>query len=428
MKDQSKNANPAPKTEFDDVAVPLSARKSTFSLLMISFGYVFVATTMEIGGNIFGAMHFGEAMLVTVIGCAILAALAITMGIISQKTGLNFCLLSRYSFGEAGNWVMVFIVAFTSMGWFAVDAGLVGQTVHALFPTVPPMAAALVCVVICTLVALKGIKALSILADIAVPVVIVCGVISSVLSLKSTGGLSGLAANSTSDGSFTFNAAVVACVGIYAQAAVMFTPDIMRFAKSKKSAVWIMLLSLMIANPFVLLIGGFGAAATGEYDIAFILAAQGLLAPSFIALMLNMLSTMNGCVYTGTLAVTSSVPKFARWKLVLAFGVITFILTGFDIFNHFITFISTLTNTIPPLAGVFLYDFIFTYRDRYPALERSSFPKANIASFIAWLCSIAVSYCVPWGLSIVNAVVTAFVVKLLFDKVFKLNNAVKAAD
>ena len=77
---------------------------------------------------------------------------------------------------------------------------------------------------------------------------------------------------------------------------------------------------------------------------------------------------------------------------------------------------------------MFLYDLIFTYRDRYPALERSSFPKANIASFIAWLCSIAVSYCVPWGLSIVNAVVTAFVVKLLFDKVFKLNNAVKAAD
>lgn len=60
MKDQSKSANPAPKTEFDDVAVPLSARKSTLSLLMISFGYVFVATTMEIGGNIFGPCTSGR--------------------------------------------------------------------------------------------------------------------------------------------------------------------------------------------------------------------------------------------------------------------------------------------------------------------------------------------------------------------------------
>ena len=35
------------------------------------------------------------------------------------------------------------------------------------------------------------------------------------------------------DGSFTFNAAVVACVGIYAQAAVMFTPA--AFSRSMSS-------------------------------------------------------------------------------------------------------------------------------------------------------------------------------------------------
>ena len=414
------------KTEYDNVPVPVSARRKTFSLLLISFGYVFVATTMQIGGNIFGSMPFGTAMGVTFVGCGILAVLAIIMGIISQQTGLNTVLLSRYTFGGISSYVMVFIVAFTSMGWFAVDAGLVGQSIHALFPAIPEKVGALVTVVVCTLIALKGIKALEWLANVAVPVVIVFGVISIVKSLQTTGGLAGMAAKVTNDGSFTFNSAVVACVGIYAQAAVMFTPDIMRFAKSKKAAFIIMLLSLMIANPFVLLIGGFGASATGEYDIAYILAAQGLLVGSFLALVLNMWSTMNGCIYTGTLAVTSTV-NVDRWKLVLGFGVIAFVLTWIDLFQHFVGFISLLSGFVPPLAGIYLYDYLITYKKKYPEFTTTKFKKINVASFIAWACAVAASYLIPWGLSIVNAVIVGFLVKLICDKVFHINSAVETA-
>ena len=412
-------------SDFDKEPVPLSARRKTFSLMLISFGYVFVATTMQIGGNIFGAMPFGTAVGVVFVGCAILAALAIIMGIISQHTGLNTVLLSRYTFGGVSSWVMVFIVAFTSIGWFSVDAGLVGQSVHALFPAIPEKLAALGTVVVCTLIALKGIKALEWLADVAVPVVIVFGVISIIKSLGAMGGLTGMAAKVSNDGSFTFNSAVIACVGIYAQAAVMFTPDIMRFAKTKKAAFIIMLLSLMIANPFVLLIGGFGATATGFYDIAYILAAQGLLVGSFLALVLNMWSTMNGCIYTGTLAITSTV-KVDRWKLVLGFGVIAFILTWINLFNHFIGFISLLTGFIPPLAGIFLYDYLITYRKNYPEFSSTKFKAVNPASFIAWVVAIIVPYVCPWGITIVNAVIAGFLTKLLCDKVFHINSAVEA--
>lgn len=412
-------------SDFDTTPVPMSARRKTLSLMMISFGYVFVATTMQIGGNIFGAMPFSTAMGVVFVGCGILALLAIIMGIISQHTGLNTVLLSRYTFGGKSNWIMVFVVAFTSIGWFAVDAGLVGESVHALFPFIPEKVAALATVVICTLIALKGIKALELLADIAVPVVIIFGVISIVKSFNSVGGLEGMAAKVTNDGTFTFNSAVIACVGIYAQAAVMFTPDIMRFAKSKKAAFIIMLLSLMLANPFVLLIGGFGATATGFYDIAYILVAQGLMAGAFISLLLNMWSTMNGCIYTGTLAVTSSV-KAPRWKLILVFGAVAFILTWIDLYNHFIGFLSLLTGFVPPLAGIYLYDYLITYKRNYPDLHTTKFRAANWSSYIAWACAVASSYVIPWGITILNAVVIGFVVKLICDKVFHINKTIEA--
>ena len=42
-------------------------------------------------------------------------------------------------------------------------------------------------------------------------------------------------------------------VGSYAVGAVMFTPDIMRFAKSTKAAVIAMIITLMLGNTFMLL-------------------------------------------------------------------------------------------------------------------------------------------------------------------------------
>ena len=59
--------------------------------------------------------------------------LACVMGVIAAKSGLTLGLLSKYSFGKAGTYVPVAIVAITTIGWFSIDAYMIGQSTNALF-------------------------------------------------------------------------------------------------------------------------------------------------------------------------------------------------------------------------------------------------------------------------------------------------------
>lgn len=76
-------------------------------------------------------------MLAVLVSSVILAVLSCAMGVISAKSGLSLGLLSKYSFGKAGTYVPVAIVVITTIGWFSIDAYLIGQTTNTLFPVIP---------------------------------------------------------------------------------------------------------------------------------------------------------------------------------------------------------------------------------------------------------------------------------------------------
>ena len=400
--------------EYSHSKVPEAARKSFLTVLVISLGYVFVVTSMQVGGSIGVALNFRAAFWAILVGSAILSVLACIMGVISTKSGLSFGLLSKYSFGQAGTWVPVAIVAITTIGWFSIDAWLIGSSTNALFKAVPIVPIAILGGVGMTLTALKGTKWMSILSNIAVPVIFVFGIISIVLAIRSCGGVGGMNAMVTTD-TMTFAKAVSLGVGSYAVGAVMFTPDIMRFAKNVKTSIVVMIITLMLGNSFVVFFGAIGALATGNPDIMVVLAAQGLLAPAFLAMILNIWSTAQGCVYSGSMTLSSAL-KVKRTWVVLAFGAlgIVFALIGF--YNMFGVYINFLASTVPPLVGIFLADYLFKYRKSYPALEESVLPKVDWGGFVSWAVGFGVSY-INFALPTINCVVVAFLIKMTFDLV-----------
>lgn len=396
--------------EYSHQPVPASARKSWFRLLSISLGYVFVVTSMQVGGSIGMGMKFSDAFAAILLSCLILAVLAGIMGVIACKSGLNLGLLSKYSFGMAGTYVPVAIVTITTIGWFSIDAYLIGQTTNTLWPMVPILPIAALGGLGMTLTALRGIKWMNRLANLAVPLIILFGVVSIVVAVKGVGGVSGLmAAQQTADMDFT--TAVTLGVGSYAVGAVMFTPDILRFCKSKKASVAIMAVTMLVGNAFVVLFGAIGAVTTGNSDIAFVLAAQGLLAPSFLVLVLNIWSTAQGCVYSGSMSLSATV-KVKRPYVVIGFGVIGILFALIGFYNFFGTYIDFLASLVPSLTGIFLADFLFTYRQDYPALDTSRLPMLNAGGFIAWAAGVAVSR-IPVGMPVLQAVLAAFIVKAL---------------
>lgn len=408
--------------EYSKSVVPHSERKNFRNILLVAMGYVFVVTSMQVGGSIGIALNFKAAFWAVLLSSVILAVLASIMGIIGTKSGLTFGLLSKYTFGEAGTWIPVVIVALTTIGWFSIDCYLIGSTTNAMWNNISITPIAILGGIGMTVTALKGVKWMSRLADIAVPLIIVFGIISMAKAISTTGGLEGMMKLVQQD-TMTFAKAVSLGVGSFAVGAVMFTPDITRFSKSVNQTILAMVITMVLGNSFVVFMGTIGAMATGYGDIAQVLAFQGLLAPAFLVMALNIWSTAQGCVYSGSLSL-SSVTKFPRAKLVIAFGVIGIIFALIGFYNLFGAYINFLASTVPPLAGIFLADYLFLFKNGYPDLDKFTLPKLNIGSFISWIAGFLVSY-INIGLPVINTVIVAFIVKAILCKAIKANTIKK---
>lgn len=396
--------------EFSKSPVPASARKSFMSVLIISLGYVFVVTSMQAGSAIGVGLSFNAMVGAVLVSSLILTILSCIMGVIATKSGLSFGLLSRYSFGQAGTWVPVVIVAVTTIGWFSIDAWLIGDSAHRLFSFLPILPVAILGGLGMTITATKGTKWMNMLSNIAVPIILIFGAISIVTAFRDVGGIAGMNAIVKED-TLSFAKAVSMGVGSYAVGSVMFTPDIMRFAKNAKTSIIVMIVTIMVGNSFMVFFGAIGSVVYNDPDIMGVLALQGLLAPAFIVMVLNIWSTAQGCVYSGSMSLSSVINK-PRQPIVLGFGLLGIVFACIGFYNMFGSYINFLASTVPPVVGIMLADFLLKYKNGYPDME--SLPKADVGAFIAWIVGFGVSY-ISIGLPSINCVVAAFIVKAIFD-------------
>lgn len=409
-------------SEFTQSSVPASQKKNFWEICVVWIGYVFVVTGMQVGGTMGTSTDFATLLKALAVGSVVLLVLGTFMGLIALKTGNTFGMLCRYAFGKIGSNVISLMIVVTLIGWFSVDAYMIGQASNALFPALPIIPIAIVAGIAMTATALFGMKWMSKLSDIAVPLVLIFGIISIVLSVKSTGGLTGLFAIQPKNPS-SFNTLVSLSIGSFVCGAVSFTPDVLRFAKNKKQTLIIMFLAMMIANPLMIILGAVGSIATGYSDITFVLAAQGLLAPAFIVMILNIWSTAQGCVYSGSLSLANTF-RIDRKVLVIGFGLAGTIGAVIGFYNYFGTFINFLATTIPALGGVFIADYLVKYRKGYPSLDGDDIPAVNWGAFIAWGLGIATNY-VHVGITQVNCIIVAAVIEAVFAVISVKTSEVK---
>jgi cytosine permease len=255
------------------------------------------------------------------------------------------------------------------------------------------------------------------LSNLAVPLIAIFACISIYIGFRDIGGIAGFGAIKAHE-TITFAQGISLGVGSYAVGAIMFTPDILRYAKNQNVAIIIMIIAMVIGNSFVVLFGAIGALATGESDIANVLAMQNLLAPAFLVLVLNIWSTAQGCVYSGALSLSSKIKKFSREQIVIAFGVIGIILALVGFYNYFGNYINFLASLVPTLAGVLISDFFIKYRDGYPAVEGHAFVQMDYLGFVSWIAGIII-YFLPFGLPAINGVITSFIVRSILTFVAK---------
>ena len=389
-------------------AVPPEARKGFWSMFVVMMGFTFFSASMSVGAKLGNGLDLGGFAWAVVIGGVILGAYTGALAYIGCDTGLTLDLLARRSFGTAGSKLASVLIAFTQIGWFGVGVAMFAIPAAELLG-VPPVVLVLAAGACMTASAYFGIKALTVVSAVSVPLIAALGVYSMVLSAVEGGGLTAIFAKSS--GELTVLAGVGLVIGSFVSGGTA-TPNFVRFAKSNAVAVSTTVTAFFLGNSLMFAFGAVGGAFTGKDDIFYVMIAQGLAIPALIVLGANIWTTNNNALYTGGLGLTN-ITGLRQKPMVLVSGAVG-TLAAIWLYNNFVGWLNFLNATLPPVGAIVMLDY-FTHRAAYRAGEE---PRRSVhwGSVAGVLLGALVGNFVPVGIASINAMIAAGACYLLADK------------
>ena len=403
-------------SQYSTSSVPQSERQSIWQISAVCLGYVLIITSMQVGSVMGKAGDLRTILQAILVGSLFVFALGAFMAVIASKKGVTFGLLTQYAYGRTSSKIIATLIALTLVCWFSIDIYLVGQATNALFPSIPILPVVIVAGIAMTFTALYGMSYMAKLGGLSVPLVLIFGSISMFMAIKSFGGVSNLFDVQPKD-PMSFFGLVALTIGSWVGCAITLLPDVMRFAKNSNQALIVTFIAIMIGNPLMILVGAVGTIATGEGQLNYILVAQGLIAPGFILMWVNNWSVAQGCAYSGALTM-GSVTKLSHTTCTICFGILGVAMASMGFYDHFGSFINFLASTVPAVGGVFVADYLVTYRNGYGD-DPESLPQHDIPGLVAFGIGVATAYLPIGGIVAVNSLLAALVARAIFSTIFK---------
>ena len=365
--------------------------------------------------NLADGLDFNGFILALVIGGIILGAYTGALGYIGAESGLSLDLLAKRVFGEKGSWLPSAMISFTQMGWFGVGLAMfaipVAKELLGMDVTPDSMpwqgyAMVFIAGVLMTASAFFGIKSLTIISYIAVPLVAILGTVAIVMAINSgDASLVEQFAMGTKDLSIIAGAGLV--VGSFVSGGTA-TPNFTRFAKSGKIAAIITVVAFFLGNSLMLLFGAISSIYAGGNDIFEVMLNLNLFYFAVIVLGLNIWTTNDNAIYTTGLGL-SNITGFSKKSMVLASGLIGTVLAVWLYWN-FCDWLNVLNGTLPPV-GIILVLGYFTNRRKIMSDEDTSF-TVNWFAVAGVVIGAVVANLLPWGIASINGMVTASAIYL----------------
>jgi len=400
--------------DFSLTTVPEEEKKGFLSMLVVMLGFTFFSASMLTGGQLGTGLDLKTFLLAVFGGNIILGIYTGALAYISCETGLSTHLLSRYSFGEKGSYLVSFLLGGTQIGWFGVGvvmfslpvAKITGINVYILIA---------IAGLLMTSSAYFGMKTLTIISIISVPLIAILGGFSSIQALNSIGGISELISYKPKE-TLAFGTALTMCVGSFISGGTL-TPDFTRFSKTKKIGVSTTVLAFFIGNSLMFIFGAIGAMATGKSDISEVMFLQGLIIPAIIILGLNIWTTNDNAIYSSGLGF-SNITKIPKNKLVIVNGIIGTVLAMW-LYNNFVGWLTFLSSAIPPIGGVILADYFIVNKNKYINFDKTTFKNVNSIAVVSWFIGSVAAKFIP-GITPVYGVLGAAISHVVLSK---LSNA-----
>ena len=329
------------------------------------------------------------------------------------EDSISLDLLAQHSFGAKGSYLPSVLTSFTQIGWFGVGVAMFAIPVAKLIaPENPWLPYLLVAIAgICmTGSAFFGIKAMTIVSYISVPLIAILGITAMVIAVK-TGDVP-LAEKFAENQGMSVIAGAGLVIGSFVSGGTA-TPNFARFSKTALQSVIVTVVAFFIGNSLMFCFGAFSGVYVGGNDIFEVMVALNLTVFAIIVLGLNIWTTNDNALYTAGLGL-SNITKVRKRPMVVISGILGTV-TAVWLYNNFVGWLNILNCTLPPVGMIVVLGY-FCHKEEYEKWD--VIPRqVNWFAIAGVLIGAAVANLVPWGIASVNGMVIAAVCYLVGELV-----------
>lgn len=406
-------------SDYPMTPVPLHARKSFWSLVVVLLGFTVFTPTMVAGASLGAAFGFADLLVVIGVGSLLLGGYVAVMGYLGAKTGLTTVMMARYSFGRSGAKLASLLLGGTQVGWYGVVVGTIGDLTAQAFGLGDSMIARSLLIVVPSALmcwtALRGYKGMFLASVVATPLALLLAFWVAMRAIAEIGGFGELFASFPTTEMSTA-VAITSVVGTFVSAGTQ-VPNWTRFAPSASKAVWACVIAFFIGNGLMIVFGALGGLAFGLADYVEILYSLGLIAAGVVLLFGNLWTTNTDTAYAFGVAGAELFNRNTKAPFIIGGATIATLLALFGIQNHLIGYLGLLGTFIPPIGGVLIADYI--RRWRHGLNEQKSLPAFDVPNLVAYFVAGAAAYLsgvFGWGIPPVIGVLLAMAIVLLWPR------------
>lgn len=392
--------------DYAECAVPKESRRSLVTMFMIMLGFTFFSASMWVGQELADGLDFAGFMGSLILGGIILGMYTGLLGYVGGKTGLSLDLLAQRAFGTKGSYLPSAMISFTQIGWFGVGIAMFAIPVaNELLggSTTAQWILVIIAGVCMTASAYFGIKSLTIISYIAVPLVAVLGTVAMVMAIQRGDGTI-IDQFAVSSGSLSVIGGAGLVVGSFVSGGTA-TPNFTRFAKNGKVGAVTTVIAFFIGNSLMFFFGAVSSIFVGGNDIFEVMIRLNLFYLAVLVLGLNIWTTNDNALYSAGLGLANIFHQKKK-PMVLISGIVGTVAAVWLYWN-FCNWLNILNCTLPPV-GIILVLGYFMHKEDYEG-ECRNLKTVDWFAVAGVILGAVVANVLHWGIASINGMVVAAV-------------------
>ena len=251
-----------------------------------------------------------------------------------------------------------------------------------------------------------GIKAMTIVSYVSVPLIAILGITAMVMAVR-TGDVPLAEKFAESQGMSVITGAGLV-IGSFVSGGTA-TPNFARFARNAVQSVIVTVVAFLIGNSLMFCFGAFSGVYVGGNDIFEVMVALNLTFFAIVVLGLNIWTTNDNALYTAGLGL-ANITKIRKRPMVMISGVLGTV-SAIWLYNNFVGWLNILNCTLPPVGMIIVIDYFFHKKEyeQWDVIKK----QVNWFAIAGVVIGAAVANLVHVGIASINGMAAAAVCYLI---------------